>query len=94
MYPRISPQRLAGLRKEAQAKGVEFPLPKAPRKQLPERPDKGHRYEREKVIRLKKIEENMKAMPDKIKEFREQRRDDRDQMRADAKSYLKTEKLF
>eukprot|EP01134_Creolimax_fragrantissima_P004908 CFRG4908T1 len=90
----ISPRRLNDLRKEAGTRSLMFPLAAQPPKPLPERPDKGHKYDREKVIRLKKVEENMKGMEAKIKEFREKRRDDRIQMKQDSKSYLKTEKLY
>eukprot|EP00899_Mesostigma_viride_P019557 jgi/Mesvir1/27602/Mv07339-RA.1 len=67
--PVISARNAARLRKEARLANIEWPLEEAPAK--PERMwQKGHRFEKEKLQRLKQIEQNMANMPKMLEEFK------------------------
>ena len=72
---RISGRQMGVLKKEFRDRGEEWVDPRPWKQNQGRRPYrtldkcKGHKWERQKEAKLKKIEENMKKMPDLIKKY-------------------------
>ena len=72
--PHLSAMQLAKLRKQYHFEGIQFPeIPKNKKIRdfvKPPQVQKGHKFQREKEARNKKIKENMAKMPKMIAEYR------------------------